>query len=320
MKLEVGKEYKTRDGRRVKITASPKMGDFYRYCGRIYKNKNDLTGIKRFWTEDGISGGYPRNEGLDLISEWAEKPTLKLEVGKKYVTKGGYEVTLFRVNLSNLFVGEWGFYILSNEWTRQISEWNVDGRSIAGSYLDIVAEIPTAVITPGVIDAPGKYVTRSGHLAEVTKVFTDESCDAILRAHGYSLDPFDKGKPIAWELVDGTWRHMFGNTLSDIVSKSTVTDTPSDANFNYTVDTVMATKLEAKTHPKPKRSYWFHITVDTPALDKFVADNGGTESHVDFRFVIDGMAYDIPLTFLEMKLLEYKRMVELSAKLKDAKK
>ena len=69
MKIEDGKYYRTRDGRRV----GPMRHDFGSIwdCRECYPNDSDY-----HWTTDGKSGGAANADCPDLIAEWADTPDL----------------------------------------------------------------------------------------------------------------------------------------------------------------------------------------------------------------------------------------------------
>lgn len=70
MKLEVGKFYRTRDGR--------KSGPVeHGYCEKgVYKFKAELDGLTRYYSSHGeYYPGQQTKHGCDLIAEWADEPT-----------------------------------------------------------------------------------------------------------------------------------------------------------------------------------------------------------------------------------------------------
>jgi hypothetical protein len=66
MKLEVGKYYRTRDGRKV--------GPMGRWMSNKFDCEPEYEG--EFWQEDGTNGNgtTTQDEELDLISEWTDEP------------------------------------------------------------------------------------------------------------------------------------------------------------------------------------------------------------------------------------------------------
>jgi len=98
LKLEVGKTYKTRDGRKLAIKRQ--SSDSCIYFGYV---AGDIT---RSWEEDGSkrhknSEAYRKEPAgaWDAIELWPEaasvaKPPLKLETGKAYVTRDGRRVDI----------------------------------------------------------------------------------------------------------------------------------------------------------------------------------------------------------------------------------
>ena len=91
LKLEVGKFYKTRDGRKVGQMATWDCGATP--ATRLFDAEN-MHG--QYWSEngdncDGDGGQVPGNRELDLISEWTEAPTGPVRtVTRKEIVPGEY--------------------------------------------------------------------------------------------------------------------------------------------------------------------------------------------------------------------------------------
>lgn len=72
MKLELGKHYKTRDGRKVRIICVDKMSDSHPIVGLILEG--DWEAISAY-TEQGKYATYDSHE--DIVSEWREPITVE---------------------------------------------------------------------------------------------------------------------------------------------------------------------------------------------------------------------------------------------------
>jgi hypothetical protein len=101
IKLEVGKQYITRDG--TEYTAPLELrygfGDMA-YTATTYKRGTTISTASRTWTYGGSWIGIIEND-LDLVAEYNpeeikmdEKVVVNIEVGKTYRTREGKEVTL----------------------------------------------------------------------------------------------------------------------------------------------------------------------------------------------------------------------------------
>lgn len=102
IKLEVGKQYITRDG--TEYTApleqlTENFGDFA-YIATTYKRGTTISTAYRMWTYGGSWKDIIEND-LDLVAEYNpeeikmdEKVVVNIEVGKTYRTREGKEVTL----------------------------------------------------------------------------------------------------------------------------------------------------------------------------------------------------------------------------------
>lgn len=101
MKLEVGKYYKTREGKKVKVTDYNK-GYYFPYT--VMTEEGD----KKHYTKNGEYWAPERHSPHDIVSLWEEEP-LQLEVGKTYLDRKGRKISIIEKSFFNVpypFIGE----------------------------------------------------------------------------------------------------------------------------------------------------------------------------------------------------------------------
>lgn len=150
LKLEVGKKYRDRVGRVVRITH---IRSNHSYTGFVYRTNSD--GWARSFREDGRY--FPEKESNnDLIEEVVDRPALILEAGKKYRTRGGDVVTLSAhdspTDSAYRFIGDNGYY------------YTTDGTLFLGGVVRVEDLDEEVVDRP----QPGEtWITESGILVRI---------------------------------------------------------------------------------------------------------------------------------------------------------
>jgi len=138
MKIEVGKKYRTRDGKVAEITSISDR-DAYPVAG-------DVGGELEVWTAQGVFLRSADESDLDLIEEVVDGQSpgaLKIEVGKKYRTRNGVVVLIDREGHPEAPSCDAEFYQFSGRHETTIEGWRADGRfwEYTNSRMDLVEEV-----------------------------------------------------------------------------------------------------------------------------------------------------------------------------------
>lgn len=88
MKIEVGKYYRTRDGRKVGPMERRATGN------RFWSAATHLDGYGSFWCEDGAFY-YGEEWPVDLVSEWHDEPTSPIRTRREIVPGRYGDVDVF---------------------------------------------------------------------------------------------------------------------------------------------------------------------------------------------------------------------------------
>lgn len=96
MKIEAGKYYKTRDGRKVGPIQRAGSGKVHHYW---HDGASFLGQFTNNWSRKGYSSSYP---GLDIISEWQDEPSPIRTVTRKEIVPGVYGAVVIGENKSVL--------------------------------------------------------------------------------------------------------------------------------------------------------------------------------------------------------------------------
>lgn len=134
MKIEEGKSYKTRDGRKA---SEPEWDSYFGCWYLVIDEASEDNRAVRAYRSDGIHGSdrVPNDPNLDLVAEWADEPTgpVVVETVKRIVpgTHNGLEVKHFG--------GEAGVYITADAGLWDASKLRA-GAAIMTRYADALDE------------------------------------------------------------------------------------------------------------------------------------------------------------------------------------
>lgn len=180
LKLEVGKTYRSRDGRKVKIIK--KLDGSWPFRGN--DGSGDLTEIS-FTLEGRFSYNTAQDTANDLVEEWVDvpappmpRPKFNFRVGQVYRQRSG-ETTTIRFPREE-HDPEWiAAYISNGQWVTTTGHTTIKGKEEhAHDLMELISDVPLSVEV-------GKfYKTRSGNIVHI---------DRERPNHGYS-----HGQPIVF--------------------------------------------------------------------------------------------------------------------------
>jgi hypothetical protein len=214
--IEVGKSYRTRDGKKAIVLNILGQGN-YPVVGVIEGEQN-----RQCWVLDGRWFRFHRTphatHPLDLVAEWVE-PALKFEAGKAYRTRGGRKVTLTKVycnvglTLQGGFTGQAGTGACTDFW-------HADGR-----YTHVFETHSNDLVAEWVEPAPGpihfevgkSYRTRDGRRAVIDRV--QESVLDRYPVIGRILATSDSSQEERTWTLNGDWCRAYPNDPRDLVAE-----------------------------------------------------------------------------------------------------
>lgn len=115
LRIEAGKFYKTRDGRKV----GPMQIAYGRGSEWAWElgSTNELDGIGAAWRADGTFAIPPKEtHPADLIAEWTDEPVAKFKVGDRVARPGFLDGTIVSIDGANARIdygAHWGIWIWS---------------------------------------------------------------------------------------------------------------------------------------------------------------------------------------------------------------
>lgn len=210
--LEVGKYYKTRSGRKVKVLAI---------------NPDSFVPAEVEFTDSGENRGYPLDgcwrfdksaHKDDILEKWVEpsKPALKLEVGKYYKTRTGHKVRVAEIRKNSLA----NTPVTLDVWTDCgviQSAYPLDGQWLFGnaeSPLDIVSEWVEPPKPALKLEVGKYYKTRAGHKAKVERIGGPSV------SHNVTVTTFDRPNPTTRTYTpQGQWAINLHESSLDLVAE-----------------------------------------------------------------------------------------------------